>query len=408
VRLKLLPSEWLKNMTHCSPSIVPLVILLACLAPGTAHADMGLCDQCPRRMPIDLPGAAVPPAGEWRLMSKFGYAHMEGLGQGIEPMAAGSINPSTVLASPKMGKMATGKYPGLPTHMDMEMASFGVGYSFSSRIFGAVMGTWVRNSMGMEMMAMPAGGSMSMGKTTTSTSTMGSDGFGDTMLAAKYLIYTDDSEIPTNDLSLYFGLSIPTGSIKQGNHAGPYPYMMQLGSGTVDPSWGLVYQSSASRFWWGADAIFTPRFYNNDEGYRLGDRFRYDLYLMYLLGHHLVTEAQLAGYWQDRIHGVMKAEASGEAGHVTVGDPSSAYKMPGWDPANYGGHALWIATGVQWQPLDRWMLELQVGTPLYQYLNGFQLQRRVQTSLVVCHGLQNPVDSLNSAAGMLRSLLAKL
>ncbi len=351
---------------------------------------------------MNLPGGAVPGADEFRFMLTSNYAHMEGLGHGTEPMAAGSINASDLLASPKMGKMPAGKYPAVPTSMDTEMVGFGVGYSFSARLFGAVMGSWVRDSMGMEM-TMAAGGGMTpkrspvtannAGRMTVSktvTSSMGSDGFGDTMLVGKYLVYTNDLQVPTTHLSLYFGLSLPTGSIEQGNYKGPLPYMMQLGSGTVDPAWGLVYQASASPYWWGADAIFTPRLYDNSEGYRLGDQFNYDLYLMYRLGDQLVPELQLNGYWQDRIHGAMEAATSGEVGHVMRGVPSSPYMMPGWDPANYGGHALWITTGFQWQPLARWMMEFQIGTPLYQYLNGPQLQRRFRLTFVLCHRLPTP------------------
>ena len=90
--------------------------------------------------------------------------------------------------------------------------------------------------------------------------TMKSDGFADTMLMAKYLLHADDPLIPTSQFSLFAGLSLPTGSITERNAEHPLamrkrellPYGMQLGSGTWDPTLGLLYQGSSSPLWYDA------------------------------------------------------------------------------------------------------------------------------------------------------------
>jgi hypothetical protein len=202
------------------------------------------------------------------------------------------------------------------------------------------------------------------------------------MLIAKYRLYTDDPLIPKSQVSALFGLSLPTGSINQGNDRHPLPvrqkeqlpYGMQLGSGTFDPTVGLLYQGSSSPLWWGANATYTARLYDNRRDYHLGDEARVDLYGMYQLSYNFLVQLQLNGQWQDDISGVMDEAQSGESGHAVPGDPTSPYMTPLWDPDNYGGTRLFTTLGFQWQPAPLHIVDLNVGLPLYQDLNGPQLE----------------------------------
>ncbi len=47
---------------------------------------------------------------------------------------------------------------------------------------------------------------------------------------------------------------------------------------------------------------------------------------------------------------------------------------PLWDPRNYGGKKINAAVGIQWQPFPLHVVELDLGVPLYQDLNGPQLE----------------------------------
>jgi hypothetical protein len=210
---------------------------------------------------------------------------------------------------------------------------------------------------------------------------MKSDGLGDTMFMSKYLLYADDKLIPTSQLSLFVGASLPTGSIDERNTEHPMamrqgellPYGMQLGSGTYDPILGFVYSGSSSPYWWGANALYTGRLYDNDRNYRLGDEVRVDLYGMYQARHDLVFELQLNGKTWGGIKGEMDEAVSGQSGRVVRGNGNSPYMTPLWNPDNYGGSKIGVTAGVQWQPAPLSILELSVGAPLYQHLDGPQL-----------------------------------
>jgi len=47
---------------------------------------------------------------------------------------------------------------------------------------------------------------------------------------------------------------------------------------------------------------------------------------------------------------------------------------PLWDPNNYGGRKLIATIGLQWQPRSLHIIDFSVGVPLYQDLNGPQLE----------------------------------
>ena len=152
------------------------------------------------------------------------------------------------------------------------------------------------------------------------------------------------------------------------------PYGMQLGSGTVDPSLGLLYQRSASPWWWGVDAVYPARLYDNRRGYRLGDAARIDAYWMHQLRYDFLVQAQLNASRQGRIRGQMDAYGSGQSGHATANDPASPAMTPLWDPANYGATRAYATLGMQWQPKPLHILDLSVQLPIYQRLNGIQLK----------------------------------
>ena len=115
---------------------------------------------------------------------------------------------------------------------------------------------------------------------------MYSQGVADTMIMTKTLLYADDYLVPTSQVSLLLGVSVPTGSINQDERGTLSPYSMQLGSGTLDPFIGVLYEGSNSPFWWGANVSYLARAYENYKSYNLGDEFRCDLYGMYQLRHN--------------------------------------------------------------------------------------------------------------------------
>jgi len=342
--------------------------------PLSASAYIGLCcGKCGGNMPLTIPGGGVPETNEFRVKFSPMFMKMDGLRDGTDSVGVESI----------LGMPAMGKFMAAPTSMDMYMTNLSVGYSFTDDFLGMIMFMWRENDMDMLF-----NGPM---KSTTGRDgfTMESDGMGDTMIMTKYRLFADDPLIPTSQLSLMVGLSLPTGSIneKNGNHpvvarqSELLPYGMQLGSGTFDPSLGLLYQGSSSPLWWGANFIYRGRWYDNSRDYQLGDEVMLDLYTMYQVRYDTVVQLQLNSVYWDSIEGEMDEAVSGESGRVTPGDPTTPYMTNLWDPENYGGKKVSITAGVQWQPFPLQIVEFSVGVPLYQHLNGPQLEEDYRVML---------------------------
>ena len=342
--------------------------LLAMLAAGSAQAYVGLCcGKCGGNMPMNIPGGGIPETYEYRVKISPMFMHMDGLRDGSD-----SVDPDSLLGMPAMGR-----FMAVPTRMDMRMLNIAAGYSFSDELFGGIMFMYKSSDMDMKFNANM--------QTLTGQSgfNMKSEGVADTMLMGKYRLFADDPLIPTRQSSLLFGLSLPTGSIDERNTNHPLamrqrelqPYGMQLGSGTFDPVLGLLYQGSRSPLWWGVNATYTARLYDNRRDYRLGDEARLDFYAMYQFRYDTLLQVQINAEHRGRIRGEMDEAASGASGRAIQGDPDSAYMSPLWDPANYGGSQVFATLGLQWQPVPLQIIDVSLGLPLYRDLNGPQLEQ---------------------------------
>ena len=314
---------------------------------------MGLCcGKCGGNMPLNIPGAGTPEPHEFRVKMNLSWGKMVGLRRGTS-------NRST--------KDTLGQYMMTQRKMDMYMSNVSVGYAFSDRFFAGIMGMYMEKDMEM----IRRGGRRS---------SMNSQGAGDTMLMTKTLLYADDYLIPTSQVSLLLGVSIPTGSIDQDDTGQILPYSMQLGSGTFDPFIGVLYEGSSSPFWWGANASYLARAYENYKSYNLGDEYRLDLYGMYQLRHNLVGELQIKGKYVGDLEGeAQEIEQDGD-GHMN-GNPNMAFMSNLYDPDNYGGSTVDLTTGVQWQPFRNHILNAQFSVPLFQNLHGTQMERDFTASV---------------------------
>ncbi len=332
-----------------------------------AQAYVGLCcGKCGGNMPMNIPGGGIPETHEFRFKISPTFMHMDGLRDGTKDVDANSL----------LGMPAAGKFMAVQTDMDMSMLNFTGGYSFSDKLFGGVMLMYQDKRMDMRFNT-PM-------KTMTGVNgfTMKSSGIGDTMLMGKYRLFADDPLIPSRQASLFLGLSLPTGSIDEKNNRHPLamrrgeqlPYGMQLGSGTFDPTIGLLYQRSSSPWWWGVNTSITARLHDNKRDYRLGNEFRIDAYAMHQFRHNLLAQVQLNGHYQGRIRGQMDEFTNGASGHAVQGTAASPAMTPLWNTQNYGGTNLFATLGLQWQPAPLHILDLNVGVPLYRNLNGPQLE----------------------------------
>lgn len=351
-----------------------LGLVMSFLGPSFAHAYVGLCcAKCGGNMPMNIPGGGIPETKEFRFKFTPMFMKMDGLRDGTDTIDAGSL----------LGMPGMGKFMAVQTEMDMQMLNLALGYSFTDDFFAGLMMMYRDNDMDMRF-----NGPM---RTMTGQPgfTMKSSGIADTMIMGKYRLYTNDPLFPTRQSSLFFGLSLPTGSVDEKNRKHPLtmrqteqlPYGMQLGSGTVDPTLGLLYQASRSPWWWGVNAMYTARLYDNDRDYRLGDEFRLDLYAMFQFRHDALFQLQLNAAYQGKIDGEMDEAVTGASGRAVKGNPNSPYMTPLWDPDNYGGRRIMATLGFQWQPLPLHIIDFTVGLPLFQDLNGPQLEEDYRVML---------------------------
>ena len=316
---------------------------------------LGLCcGKCGGNMPLNIPGGGTSEPHEFRVKVNLSWGKMVG-------MRRGTSNRST--------KDTLGQYMMTPRKMDMYMSSVSVGYAFSDRFFAGIMGMYVNKDM--EMIRRDG-----------RRSSMYSQGAGDTMLMTKTLLYADDYLVPTSQVSLLLGVSLPTGSINQDEKGQILPYSMQLGSGTFDPFIGILYEGSSSPLWWGANVSYLARAYENYKSYNLGDEYRCDLYGMYQARYNLVGELQIKGKYVGDIEGEAREIEQGGDGHMKMmGKPMKPFMSNLFDPDNYGGSTVDLTAGIQWQPFHNHILNAQFSFPLFQNLHGTQLERDFTASV---------------------------
>jgi len=348
--------------------------LATLLLPQQADAYLGICcTKCGGNMPMNIAGGGVPETYEFRFKINPEWMHMQGLRAGTTRVDGNAL----------LGNPLAGKFMAVQQRMDMQMLNLSAGYSFSERFFAGVMGMYTKKDMDM--------GFNSVMQTMTGQVgyNMKSQGFSDTMLMGKYLLWADDILIPSSQFSLFGSLSLPTGSIDERNSEHPLkarktellPYGMQLGSGTYDPTLGLLYQGSSSPLWWGINGMYTARIHDNSRGYRKGNQARVDAYMMYQARVDTVLELQLNGAWQGHLKGQADEAISGASGHAAQGNAASPFMTPLWDPKNYGSRQLMATVGVQWQPMALNIINLQVSLPLYRRLTGVQMETDWRVSL---------------------------
>ncbi len=325
---------------------------------SVAQAYIGLCcAHCGGNMPLNIMGGGIPEPKEFRF--KLSQMIME-----MGPLRDGTNDISNEeISGPANGNT----YPALPTDMQMYMTMIGAAYSFSDDFAVMGMASYIENTMHMNIR-------------NGNDFTMTSGGVGDVTLLGKYRAYKNDNLVPTKQVSVLFGLSLPSGSInkKFSNHTNDLfngsllPYKMQLGSGTVDPIIGLTYQGSRDPFWWGFNTQLEAHIYDNEQGYSRADELRYDLYAMKQVHDKVVVHAQLNGWYEGKFSDEAndgKFLGAGRNGLLSTGGLIS----PLYDPDNYGGHKLHFGLGVQFQPIPLHIMELTASVPIHQNLNGPQL-----------------------------------
>lgn len=312
--------------------------------------------------PIGVMGDHMHAKGEWMLSYRFMRMEMKNSRDG-----SSSISPEeivTSVANPFFGQpMQPPTLRVVPTQMTMDMHMFGAMYAPNDWLTLMIMGSYLKKDMDHVTFMGPVGTTVG-GEFTTRSS-----GFGDTRIGGLIRLYDDE----THHFHLNAGLSLPTGSITETDDvitptgATPtvtLPYPMQLGSGTFDLLPGITYTGESKSVGWGAQYSAVIRLEDeNHEDYSLGDEHRFTAWGSYLWKPWISTSIRIAGQTIDEISGQ---------------NPDIVAPVQTADPDNQGGERVDLLLGMnligQEGVIAGHRLAFEFGAPIYQHLNGPQLE----------------------------------
>ncbi len=258
-----------------------------------------------------------------------------------------------------------------PQSMQMDMHMLMAMYGITDKL--SVMAMFNYNVNNMSMTAFPGTTMIMDGKpmvmSTYTNMTTKTSGLGDTKIYAVYALINKNA----NHVFISGGINIPTGSItikgKSDDMMYPdtrLPYMMQLGSGSLDFMPGVSYLFKEEKFSAGTQLTLIARPFNNSLGYHLGNE--------------LNANAWAAYKWLPWISTSIRVEEN-SAAKISGNDVSLIETLePVAFATNYGGNTISAFAGLNFYFNKTWLqhckLSLEYGQPIYQKVNGVQLAQK--------------------------------
>ena len=293
---------------------------------------------------VNVLGTHIHPAGQWMIGYEYMYDKMQGNLQGTQ-----SVSNSTVLET----------YNVSPTDMTMQTNMAMMMYAPTDDLTLKVMLPYIIKSMNH----------------VTRDGTQfqeHSEGLGDAEVHALYTLL--GKEGVRHRLILNAGVIFPTGSINQSMGTSRLEYTMQLGSGTFALIPGIAYLGQGERVAWGAEFLPILRVGQNSNGYRLGNVYDLSGWGALKLTNWLSLTGEADAQQWGNIHG-----------QDPTLDPTDE---PTKNVSAQGGQRVDLLIGLNaYFPTGATTglrLAIQVGAPVYQSLDGPQLQ----TTWILRAGLQ--------------------
>jgi len=323
------------------------------LALGTAFflwflCETSLADQVSLpddHAPIGVMGEHTHKTGEWMASYRYGFMKMDGNRDGTDDLTNAEVLADFMVA---------------PLDMTMEMHMFGLMYGVTDRLTMMGMGSYVRKSMNHVTR---------MNKKFE----IESQGPGDMKLLGLFTIYdsgkNENSHRLGDKIHLNLGVSFPTGDTdkRADTPAGEdqkLPYPMQIGSGTYDPFLALTWVRKYSDCSMGFQSDCVLRFWENDEDYRLGNEYGATAWVAKNLNDYASLSLRIHGKIRDEIEG-RDEELNPNMVPTARGNLSSRKNVKG-----FAGLNLYKPKGA----FSSNRLAVEIGWPLYQYLDGPQLK----------------------------------
>jgi hypothetical protein len=318
--------------------------------------------------PIMVMGDHMHKAGEYMFSLRHMHMRMQGNMEGTD-----ELSDRQVLDKPNDNAAMPANLRVVPQKMDMKMTMLGAMYAPSDAVTLLAMVMQIDNEMVLQSYQ------GMMGDTPCAQSFIGkSAGMGDTIIGA--LLRGGD----TTNGAWHSGLavSLPTGARdKTGRPITPMgcteammdmrlPYPMQLGSGSYELKPSLTYNGHHGGWQIGGQANATLRLNDNDEDYRLGDKFEVQGWAMKNLNPYASASLRLDASHQGKM--------DGRDAMITVPVPTAQSRSSGGTYANLSFGLNLIGQSGIWRD-HRLALELVM--PIYQNANGVQMQRQESVTL---------------------------
>lgn len=314
--------------------------------------------------PLHIMGDHTHNKGDWMVSYRASRMSMEGNRRGTS-----NISPEDIVSTLTNPNAPPANVRVVPTKMDMDMHMLGTMYGVTDNLTVMAMAMYMKNEM-EHITFSGMMGTNELGRFKTKSS-----GWGDTHIGGIYRIYeTPHSENTNHTINAGLSISLPTGSIKEeDNVLTPMntrprlrlPYAMQLGSGTWDAIPSVTYTGHNGNWSWGTQARATIRMESeNNQGYRLGNKAKLSLWGGYKVNESLSVTTHIDGEYSGKI--------KGEDTNITAPVQTA-------NPDNYGGKIIEAGAGFTYKPqiqaINGLEFSAQISTPVYQNLNGVQMDR---------------------------------
>ncbi len=347
---------------HFHAATLAALLSISSMAPAVADENHSHGIRADGHAPIGVMGDHLHKKGEWMLSYRYMYMDMEG-----NQIGKHNVSPQDIIALPNRFAPP----PNLrvvPTRMTMEMHMLGAMYAPTDTVTLMAMLPILQKDMDHTTYHMMTGNEIGTFNTKT-------NGIGDVKLSSLIGIYNNRQ----TKVHLNAGMSLPTGSITEtGTVLKPnntsvvirLPYAMQLGSGTWDFLPGITMQTHIDNYSFGAQYMARFHLGTNDEGYSWGDKHELTAWIAYQWAPWISTSLRLKGTTQQEIDGM---------------DSLMTAPVQTADPAYYGGERVELFGGVNIMvpsgALKGHRFALEVGAPVYQDLNGPQMEQDLTVTL---------------------------
>ncbi len=305
--------------------------------------------------PAGIAGTNMP-TGAFMLNFRSMYMSMEG-----NRVGTNSISPETIVTTIPNPNGGPPTLRVAPERMNVQMQMLMGMYAPTDWLTVMAMGSYVRKEMDHITFAGAAG------TTRLGTFTTLGKGLGDTKVSAIFRLYNSFGR----RLQASAGVSLPTGSITRTDTvlaptgATPtlrLPYPMLLGSGTYDFLPGLTYRGWDGPWSYGARYSGVIRIGDTSKGYALGDIHSLTAWGGYRWSPSFNTTLRITGQTKGKVRGR---------------DPQIAAPVQTAVTGFQGGERVDVSLGfgLTGQGMLRgYRLGAEVGIPIYQDLNGPQLE----------------------------------